>query len=145
MVAARDDQRENFPSAVQFIASSTPTFCGRSAPSQRRTRSDGSVAGGSSGSPKAPGMWHRAPGRRVRVDSCPSSHNPSPGRHVTPGQNRQTCELHRVEPGCVGQAVDVKDYYLFFKGRLSRLRETSVFIKALGCVKSIQVTLADCR
>lgn len=75
------DQRGRFPSAVPFIAWPTPTFCGYSAPSQRRSDAEphipsgGSVAEGSVGSPKAPGMWHRAPGC-VRAGSCPPSHKP---------------------------------------------------------------------
>lgn len=120
--AERGDQRENFPSAVLFIASSTPTFCGYSAPSQRRgdgephILADGSVADGSRGSPQAPGMWHRTPWRRVRAASCPPSHNPSPGVVtwvVASGRHRWTliqphliCGLHRTSP--CGGAADVK-------------------------------------
>lgn len=82
------DQSEHYHSAVLFIASSTPTFCGPSAPlqycgdSKPHIPTDGSVADGSSGTPKTQGMlgmWHRTVWRSVRLGSCPPSHNPSPG------------------------------------------------------------------
>lgn len=144
--AERGDQRGNFPSAVLFIASSTPTFCGYSAPSRRRgdaephMPSDGSVADGSRGSPKAPGMWYRAPWRRVRAASCPPSHNPSPGVVtwvVTSGRHRWTfiqphliCRLHRTSPcgGAAGVKKITRDGEIVFEGKLSSLWESSPFV-----------------
>lgn len=122
----RQSKTKNFPSAVLFIASSRPAFCGYSAPSQRRydaearMPSDGSVAGGSRGSPKSPGMWHRTPWGCVRVGSCPPSHNPSPGVItwlVTWGQHRWTFIQPHLMAGysrtslvdLVGEAADVKE------------------------------------